>query len=674
MSSNALNDVSNSDSEDSLEPQTSRPNRWQGPASTWRDITKDERGLAATLDTLRDQNLSIHLFNAHSLKRKASEFEEAESSGQEVSQLQDTRRFVPPKVWTAWPLPPDDVPRTGEEIGEEDELEIYTLKKWEKVWPSRELEEVLTAVTMKQAKEIFLGREAEGEPRDKKLVHEESEIAIPIEEEEEFDYNSEESGDPSPTSGQETEKRRSESSTSSQAELETKSLPENSIKLPNPIYEPVISTDDDRSSQLLRPSIRHTLSKLDDVLIALHHARNTCHRYSRSDAGTDDESRAMSVASIASEDGIKRPVGRPRKLQPVRNEPDEPEPPSPTPSQLFRTKKTNIGRPQKVYPRLEGETQQEYLVRIARLQKKPLPSFAPPLETRSRSPSREPRKVPAYRATEEELFVSRNKKLGLRDWSEVMGAAALAGFDSGVIERATQRCAVLFGESMSMRTIVEAPFAESKDITTVYQPELIPDFDEESSSDNSPSSIDREVDDPEIEKEEIPQQKSKVRADPRCCPFRACPRYKTPFRDNYSLQRHLKGVHKTTEPDDFPMEDVDIPSDEEMDGGVHVDGFLRPLKVSFRKSTRSQKKRKRATRNIKTPIGIAMNQSGKISAADSDREEESGSDVENEDSPVEGMDIEDESANDREDEVESDKETNSSPSSSSDSSSSSENE
>jgi hypothetical protein len=39
------------------------------------------------------------------------------------------------------------------------------------------------------------------------------------------------------------------------------------------------------------------------------------------------------------------------------------------------------GRPRKKYPRYEGETEEAYLVRIARLQKKPLPRFASSVAT-----------------------------------------------------------------------------------------------------------------------------------------------------------------------------------------------------------------------------------------------------------------------------------------------------
>lgn len=48
-----------------------RPNRWTGNPSTWHSLTEQERGLANSLDQIRNQDLSIHLYNAHALKKRA---------------------------------------------------------------------------------------------------------------------------------------------------------------------------------------------------------------------------------------------------------------------------------------------------------------------------------------------------------------------------------------------------------------------------------------------------------------------------------------------------------------------------------------------------------------------------------------------------------------------------
>ena len=66
-----IRDSNGSDSEESV---IQRPNRWRGAPSSWNKLTAQERGLAASLDQIRNADLSIHLYNAHALKRRAREF------------------------------------------------------------------------------------------------------------------------------------------------------------------------------------------------------------------------------------------------------------------------------------------------------------------------------------------------------------------------------------------------------------------------------------------------------------------------------------------------------------------------------------------------------------------------------------------------------------------------
>lgn len=56
-----------SDDNTNISDQTRR-NRFEGPPSTWLYLTEQERGLAASLDQLRNRDLSAHLFNSHVLK------------------------------------------------------------------------------------------------------------------------------------------------------------------------------------------------------------------------------------------------------------------------------------------------------------------------------------------------------------------------------------------------------------------------------------------------------------------------------------------------------------------------------------------------------------------------------------------------------------------------------
>lgn len=57
--------------------EASRPNQFKGPRSTWRRLTEDERLVSTSIAQLRDQDLAVHLFNAHAMKRRHYDRESA---------------------------------------------------------------------------------------------------------------------------------------------------------------------------------------------------------------------------------------------------------------------------------------------------------------------------------------------------------------------------------------------------------------------------------------------------------------------------------------------------------------------------------------------------------------------------------------------------------------------
>jgi hypothetical protein len=572
-------EIHGSDSSSSSSEEA-RSNRWKGNSSTWARLTQEDRDVATSLDRLRNEDLSVHLYNAHALKRSAREYEQGKLKSEEEGKSgipEGDKTYIPPKRWTAWPLPPEQVPRAGETVGEDDPDDQYTYKRVERngEGSSRELEEVLTGVVVRFAKERWLRR---GEARE-----EDMDVDVDA-------GDSDESLDRALKAGTEdtTEVLRGVEASSGQI-LDSDKNKGSGPSPSNSISKPVVSADDERSRELLRPSIRHTLSKLDEVLMALHHARKTCHRYSNSDGNTDDETQAEAESVVEDEDTLtpaKRPKGRPRKFANLPDRSRARDLP-PNDDELLRPKTTNRGRPKKVYPRLEGETEQEYLVRVARLRKKPLPSFAPPLEpSPSPSPPARKRKSPMKRSTSEEIQVSRQKKLGLRDWSEVIGSAALVGFSPDVIARATQRCANLFGEGMVLRSMVEMPFSEKDDAVfeTRYEPQLIPDLSSEDAIESSSSSSESEVD---VKNQSLKRPMSKSQN--VFCPIVECPRKIRGFRDMSGLKRHLMKGHLVEEGD---LGEYLLGSDEECEGAVHVDGFLRGMKGMRRVSQRRVSKGK----------------------------------------------------------------------------------
>ena len=577
---------SNSDS-DSLSHSPTRPNRWVGAPSTWASLTFQERGLAASLDTLQDADLSIHLYNAYNLKKRAHDVRNGRVKvEEEFAHLpEEDRIWEPPRYWTAWPLRPEDVPREGEKVGPEDKDEAYTFRRaeYEMEMPSGVLEEVLVGTTLRIAKENFMAREEAGAHEEITMfvAHEDEEVSV---ENGEAGAGAEEGGSAGelPESGQRQEELL-------EPFIKEASEPPQLEKL----LKPVVSADDDRSRELLRPSIRHTLSKLDEMLMALHHARRTCLQYSLLEESIDEDTPVETSAAEESTSTVKRPKGRPRKFANLTDRSKSQAAPIDE-ADLFRAKKTHLGRPQKVYERLEGESQHEYLIRIARIQKKPLPAFAPPRETPETPEPRRTGKSPARIATEEEKEQARKRRIRPRDWSEVLGAAALVGFPPDVIARATQRCANLFGESMIMRSIVERPFSvKDSDVLTHYRPQAIPDFGDEETTESSESYVDDSSSQSDAwgkkrkAKSKRPFQLGQAPLKQTCfCPIQDCPRKTRGFNGIGKLKRHLRRGHQI--PND-KLDDYILPSDEEMDGAVHVDGFLKPLK--YRGGTRGKYKK-----------------------------------------------------------------------------------
>lgn len=51
----------------------SRPNRWTGPRREWQRFTIEERRLWQSMQAVESQDLAIHLYNAHALKKRGKD-------------------------------------------------------------------------------------------------------------------------------------------------------------------------------------------------------------------------------------------------------------------------------------------------------------------------------------------------------------------------------------------------------------------------------------------------------------------------------------------------------------------------------------------------------------------------------------------------------------------------
>jgi hypothetical protein len=517
----------------------------------------------------------------------------------------------------------DEVPDDGLLPRTEDVNDAFTFRRDEgQPFAGTNLEEEISATMLRRAKEKFQRRDLQGKTKDEQVVQ------------------SIEKGDA--TTEGETDADTGMAANDDETD-EPRKTPKHKKRAASPTFTPVVSADDDRSYRLLRPAARQIMAKLDDTLMILHNQRMAgLGNMSESSASDEDETDAEGIEDVEEEE-------RPSRV------------PSPSPAP-----KPRVGRPKKVHIPREGETEQEMLIRLAREGKRKLPAFASRSGTprsRSRSIGRGQRSAASSRASSLSRSGSmsssvssetnREKLLarwGLRDWKDVLGAAALAGFSPAVIARATQRCSTLFREEMTIHTLHERPATSDKaGVETVrYVPgAALPSSSDEDDSEEElvqlrtvsrQSSARHGISSPEPEPQ-TPSRRSgsgTPAAPSLLCPHRGCRRSVEGFTKKSNFDRHLKAVHNNQAPDPTEAEytgpetptkrrsrsgtpgaahlcpypncpravegftkrtnltrhlqavhskraaeatDDEEDSADEMDGGVHVDRFLKPIKI-----------------------------------------------------------------------------------------------
>ncbi|PTB68238.1 hypothetical protein BBK36DRAFT_1083191, partial [Trichoderma citrinoviride] len=587
----------------------SRPNRWTGPRREWQRFTVEERRLWQSMEAVEGQDLAIHLYNAHALKKRGKDPQTAQDVTVATEDGQQ-RIWTPPRVWTAWPLNEGRVPKQRVVQRDHDEFDRFTFRKAERHMPSSELHEELGATILRFAGERFR-KSLEKSKRKTVLTSIEGDAAPQHHGEEgsrEDEATSSLPGSPSPSRGSNLEdvKMRMYSEEDEYEPVDSKQK-----RKPDEAKEPVMSSNDDLSYEILRPSVRHILSQLDSTLRILHNARVATTNYaSDSSATSDSESDPPS--------GPKRKRGRPRSTHHLTGTDTSPRPDDAS----AKPKASKRGRPRKVRVPNEGETHEEMLVRIARESHRRLPVTAKErdaaFEEWLRQGDERLAREEALLREEEELGIDpqasaqerRLRRLGLRDWSDVVGAAALAGFSHQVIARTAKRCANLFGEGMVMRRLDELPASRAPAFHTMeYRPEKIEPGGDSDDSDSEadvatalssrqpsllgrlssrgrsssrgrasphPSSSAFGTTTPAGKRS---QSKSRSRSRSRSsagfhlCPVPTCERSATGFTRRQNLRRHMHLVHPGRGDDDEEEWD----SEDEVLGAVHVDGFLKPI-------------------------------------------------------------------------------------------------
>ncbi|KAI0868971.1 RNA polymerase I-specific transcription initiation factor-domain-containing protein [Hypoxylon argillaceum] len=646
------------DSDDSHDEADERPNRWTGPPSTWQQLNSAEIDTLTALNEIRNRDLSVHLYNAFALKRRHVKNKKKTRDVTKTAPLQDVDagagqsvpedKWVPPNAWTAWPLPASVVPQPDfmKPIDAADAHSTYRMRAQHTL--KTELEETISASILRSAKEKFQARQA----AQKKENADES----GLESSDEGGSGVEMSSTPlgtTPKSRARTvsnSRKTNHESTSDREMMDADdppaTAPSSSSILPERVrLQTVIATDDELSYSLLRPSAQGILAQLDAALTILHHAeesRTHCPSESEvSDASSHSQSRSRSLSRGPTNSHSQSPEARRERPLNATTTPIAEEPaPLETPAVMKK-----LGRPKKAYPHLDGETERAYAVRIARLRKKPIPRFvdddaepasdstpAPNLaskhtnsNTRGKSKTQKarPQSRPRQRSPtalsevasagepKEKIFRKpRMARARLRDWRDILGAAALAGFPAAALDRAARRCADLFGQSFTLHTLQEGPLDQDADKYVCYRPGMpIPRLldDSEDDANEGPSrpaspegeqrSRGRSVN---VATRGKSQAKSAPRSDGLFCMVSDCPRAVEPFTRRLNLLRHLRLVHMY-DGDELPVE---VDSGDEMHGAVHVDGFLRPIKMrpGWRRDGEAREKKKPRKRVSKARV------------------------------------------------------------------------
>ncbi|KAK4135848.1 hypothetical protein BT67DRAFT_336312, partial [Trichocladium antarcticum] len=550
-----------------------RPNRWRGHPSTWKTWTETDRRVWTALENARTEDLSAHLYNAFALGRGFRPVVGPQPGGGEGDGLSagegaegESGGWRSLRPWTAWPVRVGEVPDDGVLPVTRDVNEAFTLRREGRgLFAGGNLEGEISATILRRAKDRFArrGLQAEGEG---------DEVVQSIETD--GDAGGEAGGVGVPCK---TPKR--------------KRTPD------SPTFTPVVSADDDLSYALLRPVARGIMSQLDDTLTVLHNSR-VAGLGNMSDSSDSDED------ETDAEEAAKKPE------------------PSRTPPRKTR----GGGRAKKVHTPLEGETEHQMLVRLARAGKKRIPTASAATSGsdgenersgRSRSRARIASSKTCPRASSQTSSSSGDSRIssevrkkkdltrwGLRNWRDVIGAAAIAGFSPDVIARAAQRCATLFREDMVLHTLHEQP--ASSDKVGVETVRYVPGGALPSSSEDDDDSADELLQRRTVSRQSSARPSAAPSPGPAAeapglrrsrsgtpgvfylCSFPHCPRAIDGFPRRMNLVRHLKTIHGKD------AADGEQDSADEMDGGVHVDGFLQPIKI--RRGWRAEDKRARPAR------------------------------------------------------------------------------
>ncbi|KAF2641637.1 hypothetical protein P280DRAFT_280838 [Massarina eburnea CBS 473.64] len=544
-----LVDAESDGNESEIEP--SRPNKFTKSLRIWQRYTEADRQIAESLEDIESADLAAHLYNTHNLKKRVrwppnelariKNWQGKDSWLRKGDNLLYTDPYgdietdlVPHKQWSAWPLPPNEIPKEEDDQQADSEKDTWVISAAGTQDAGEAIREEVLALLLRQARGQWLAREYD------------QGVAASDEGEEHAQSSSR-------TKPEEKNAERRGRATSHQG---------------GPFSKATFLADDDEARHILQPSVNSLLTRLDSLALAIRRGR--FNHFGRRADGEQSESEFVSdVDSVGS--GARSTRAGPLKPKPKSKKSKE---------------KSRQPKP-KPTPTGDSDSASDY------------GAYHEDEDTNESSSSSESSPEPLARprrGSSASNPFEEAKQAGLMDWSEVLGIASMTGWNGQAVARTAQRCAALFGESMTFRTFDESCATEPASEPIQFTPSTVPDSEPLTARSSART---RRTLHPFFDQGTLR------------CPHKDCWASKSDFQIPYRTIEHVMRVHKY----DPRMNNAE--NEERMLGGVHIDGFLQPITAkqgwlgvgrnrskSIDKSDKGKKKRKVRGRKQKVENGF----------------------------------------------------------------------
>lgn len=547
---------SEADVDDFDDEQPTRANRFAGQPQTWKGYTAADRQIAASIDQIQDSDLAAHLYNAHALKRrvrrplggvvglrnwqsrdnwlkKGKDLQYTDVSGMEETEL------VPSKDWTAWPLPPVKLPSTSEQERGDVTTYGWSISGANAQDAGQELRDETLAVFLRLAKEAWNSRESDDKPycdedrtsnsrarsrsKNVRSVTSHQSTSRP-----DMGMKSADDYEVDATDGEDKNQDEDRFGKKRGRKVQTES-----------IMAPTLSADDAKTQRLLQPSIQSMMDKIDELALAVYRTRlNHFGRGASADISSHSEATSGAEStepeSIASSRAVSR-LKEHRKSQTKQS--------------------SSTASPCTEYPVNSGTRTEDKLHQVASdgdsdYSNASIRHISSHAAARKRVRSESTASGDSNSTTRDQVG-----RAGLIDWSEVLGLAAVTGWDERVLARTAQRCADLFGETVSFlpfdESLATKPLAEP----VLYMPDAIPALEHPTFAGLTMS------------------KRPFFQVGTLRCPHTDCYAHDKDLALPYRVVEHCMRVH------DYDPRTNDSDNEERTVGGVQIDGFLQPVTV-----------------------------------------------------------------------------------------------